>query len=74
MDFMNILEKPLDDLVKELPPFMRNEVYDFVESLISKHKCASGKKLKQKWAGGLRDYKEQYSSVELQHKAMEWRK
>lgn len=71
---METLEKPLEELVRELPPFIRNEVRDFVEFLISKHSRASGKKLKQTWAGSLSAYKHQYSSVDLQHKAMEWRK
>ena len=31
------------------------------------------KKLRQTWAGALRDYREQYTSLELQKKALEWR-
>jgi hypothetical protein len=30
-------------------------------------------KLTFDWEGGLSDLKEKYTSVELQHKAMEWR-
>lgn len=71
---MDDMEKPLEQLVKELPPFMRTEVRDFVEFLISKHTRSPGKKLKQNWAGALSEYKHTYSSVELQQKAMEWRK
>lgn len=43
------------------------------------HKVASGssaksaRKLKQNWAGGLSKYREQYTSLELQKKALEWR-
>lgn len=74
MDIMETLEKPLEELVKELPPHMRDEVRDFVEFLISKHFRVPGKKLSQTWAGSLEAYKRQYSSVDLQHKAMEWRK
>ncbi|HWN09559.1 MAG TPA: hypothetical protein VNO50_09885 [Pyrinomonadaceae bacterium] len=33
----------------------------------------SGRKLKQTWAGALSDFREQYSSIELQKKALEWR-
>jgi hypothetical protein len=32
-----------------------------------------GRRLRQSWAGGLADLAAQYSSVELQHKAREWR-
>jgi hypothetical protein len=38
----------------------------------SKRKKKKGK-LSQNWAGALRDYKEQYNSLELQKKALEWR-
>ncbi|HEY6231115.1 MAG TPA: hypothetical protein VIW64_07620 [Pyrinomonadaceae bacterium] len=31
------------------------------------------RKLKQNWAGGLSDYRGQYTSLELQKKALEWR-
>jgi RNA polymerase sigma factor (sigma-70 family) len=33
----------------------------------------SARKLKQNWAGGLSDYREQYTSLQLQKKALEWR-
>lgn len=38
----------------------------------SKRKKEKGKLL-QDWAGAIRDYKEQYTSLELQKKALEWR-
>ena len=34
---------------------------------------ASGAKLKQDWAGGLSDLAGEFTSVQLQHKASEWR-
>lgn len=34
---------------------------------------SSGRRLQQGWAGGLADLAAEYSSVELQHKAREWR-
>ena len=70
---MNNLEKPLEELVKELPPSMQSEVRDFVEFLISKNPSSAGKRLKQNWAGALSSQKKNYTSVELQHKAKEWR-
>ena len=65
--------RPLSELVEELPPDVQQEVRDFVEFLISKHGRASGKKLRQDWAGALRDYSDQYTALELQKKALEWR-
>ncbi|CAN5682189.1 hypothetical protein BH24ACT22_BH24ACT22_01970 [soil metagenome] len=65
--------KPLSELVEELPPDVQQEVRDFVEFLISKHSHTPGKELRQDWAGALQDYREQYSALELQKKALEWR-
>ena len=61
--------------LEELPEDLRNEVYDFMEFLLQKHGSAKAKKGKFKfdWEGGLSDLKEKYTSVELQHKSLEWR-
>jgi hypothetical protein len=65
--------KPLAELVQELPPEVQAEVRDFVEFLLAKHGRKPGRKLRQGWAGILRDYRQQYTSLELQQKALEWR-
>jgi hypothetical protein len=61
--------------LEELPEDLRNEVYDFMEFLLQKHVSSKQKKGKFKfdWEGGLSDLKEKYTSVELQHKSLEWR-
>jgi len=66
-------DRPLSELVEELPPAAQQEVRDFVEFLISKHGHEPGKKLRQDWAGDLREYRGEYSALELQKKALEWR-
>jgi hypothetical protein len=65
--------KPLEDLVRDLPPDLRSEVCDFVEFLLAKHSCPKGRMLHQDWAGALRDYREKYTSLDLQDKASDWR-
>jgi len=70
---MNVSTKPLPELIEELPLSAQAEVRDFVEFLLTKKRRKRGKTLRQDWAGGLSDYREQYTSVELQHKALEWR-
>ncbi len=65
--------KSLIELVQELPPDMQAEVRDFVEFLLLKRGRKSATKLRQDWAGALRDVCEQYTSLELQHKALDWR-
>ncbi len=70
---MQAQTKPLEELVKELPPDCKEEVRDFVEFLLERRGRKRGGKLRQDWAGALKDYRDQYTSLELQKKALEWR-
>lgn len=65
--------KDLAEQIKALPPMLQREVADFVEFLLEKRAPKPGQKLRQDWAGALRDYRGQYTSLELQKKALEWR-
>ncbi len=65
--------KTLEELIKELPPELQREVKDFVQFLLERRAQKHGRKLRQDWAGALRDYRDQYTSLELQKKALEWR-
>jgi hypothetical protein len=66
--------KPLEELVQDLSPDLQAEVRDFVEFLLARRKERADKKLAQDWAGALRDCREQYTSLELQQKALDWRR
>lgn len=70
---MNMAIKPLEELIRELPPALRAEVRDFVEFLLTKRARPNGRKLRQDWAGALQVYRQQYTSLELQHLAPKWR-
>jgi len=70
---MSIRTKPLQELVQELPPDMHAEVRDFVEFLLVKRGRRARRRLRQEWAGVLRDYRQQYTSLELQRQALTWR-
>ena len=70
---MDTTAKSLEELVQELPPDMVAEVRDFVEFLLSKHGRRTGVRLRQDWAGALCEYRQQYTSLELQKRASEWR-
>ncbi len=63
----------LEDMIKELPPDLKDEVRDFVQFLVEKRTKKHGRKLRQDWAGGLKDYRNQYTSLELQKKSLDWR-
>lgn len=70
---MDAMTKPLETLVRELPPAMRAEVRGFVEFLLTKRRRTARRRLRQDWAGALQAYRQQYTSVALQHLALEWR-
>jgi hypothetical protein len=73
--------RSLEEVVQTLPVEAQREVWDFVEFLVRKwtHReqgertADSSGPLRQDWAGALRDYRAQYTSLELEQKALEWR-
>ncbi|MCZ8227119.1 MAG: hypothetical protein RLZZ143_1897 [Cyanobacteriota bacterium] len=67
---MSTSAKSLEELVRQLSPQLKVEVQTFVESLLSKSNQPIRPKLRQDWAGML---KTDYTSIELQHLAVEWR-
>lgn len=62
----------LDKVIKALPPDLKQEVYDFADFLLKTKVQRKSKKLRMTWAGGLREFRDQYTSLELQKKALEW--
>jgi len=67
------LEQDIIEKLRELPVERQREVLDFVEFLAEKRSKGKGVKLSQNWAGALREFSSQYTSLELQKKATEWR-
>jgi hypothetical protein len=63
----------MEELIKQLPPDLQKEVEDFARFLLERHVQKRGGKLRQDWAGALREYRGQFTSLELQKKALEWR-
>jgi hypothetical protein len=64
--------KSIEERIKELPPELRKQVDDFVESLCRKQRRAVSKPTFG-WAGALKDLRGSFTSVELQHKVAGWR-
>jgi len=72
--FMN--ENNIEERIRELPNDLKKEVLDYVEFLLNKYKSKDIKKtdsFKFDWEGGLSDANIKVSSVDLQHKALDWR-
>ena len=63
---------------QSLPVAAQKEIADFIDFLLAKY-SKPAKKIKQQsgfsfnWEGSLSEYKKKYTSVELQHKASQWR-
>lgn len=68
---MNIATKSLEEVIRELSPDLRNEVQIFIGTLLKQANQTVKPKLRQDWAGMLKA--NSYTSVELQHLAVEWR-
>lgn len=62
----------LEQIVRRLPPDKRKEVENFAEYLSAQCASPERRKLSQRWAGGLREWRDKYTALELQHKSLEW--
>jgi hypothetical protein len=61
----------LKELLPQLPPDIEQEVRDFAEFLIEKRQAQTTGGLTLQWRGTLRRLRDQYSSVELQHRILQ---
>ena len=70
----------LERVIAELPPDLQDEVIDFARFLLqTKAKQVNTQqhrkqqhKLRLGWAGGLSEFRDQFTALELQKKALEW--
>ena len=60
-------------MIDDLPADLREEAIHYIEELARRKKKPAAKKFSLAWAGGLSSLKSSTTSVELQHKAREWR-
>lgn len=67
------MESIIVEKLKQLPPEYHKEVIDFIDSLLTKKVVPKKKKPKLDWIGGLEEYRDQYTALELQKKTLEWR-
>ncbi len=69
---MKRAEERIGEMVKVLPLELQYEVEDFIQFLLEKQTRKPKGKFKFDWEGALEDLRDQYTSVELQHKALDW--
>lgn len=63
--------KNIETKISQLSPGLMVELDHYLDYLINKMVTHRPKKLRQDWAGALKDMK--MSSIELQKKALDWR-
>jgi hypothetical protein len=68
---MSTLEEVIE-LTRELPQELQEEVRDLAKSLAERQAPAHAARMRLTWRGALRELRDQYTSVELQHKSLEW--
>lgn len=72
-----MITKDIEEKIKSLPENLLKEIDDYIDFLLLKHFNEQGKSRNKnfdfKWEGALSNLKEDYSSVELQHKSLDWR-
>jgi len=62
----------LIELMAKLSPQHQQAVLDFALYLAEKECRPKRKKLRLDWAGGLAEFKERYTSLQLQKESLDW--
>jgi hypothetical protein len=62
----------LEEIMAKLLPEHQQEVRDFALFLAEKRARPKKRKLRLDWAGGLKEFRDQYTSLELQKKSLDW--
>jgi len=69
---MTTLDKVVE-YTRDLPEDLQERVRDYARSLRENRAKRPAGKMRLDWRGLLRDMRDEYTSVELQHKISEWR-
>jgi hypothetical protein len=69
----NPLSKQIVQQIHEFPPYLLEELSVYIEFLASKRKVKKERKFRLNWVGALEAENKNYTSLELQKKALDWR-
>jgi hypothetical protein len=70
---MSEATKSLEEMVREVPSEYRAQLRSYVQSLLARRSIEQPGKPQFTWAGALEGLRDQYTSVELQHRITRWR-
>jgi hypothetical protein len=65
--------KTLEELVRAVPLEYRSQLRGYVESLLAQASTEQPGEPQFAWAGALKDLRDRYTSVDLQHQIVRWR-
>ena len=68
------MESTIIEKIRELPPELQEEVINFIDFLRAKKSSKRKKKPNLEWIGGLKAYRDQFTALELEKKASDWRR
>ncbi len=74
MRIMSSSSSSVEEKIQTLPPDLRADTIHYIDELVKRSKKKSSKKFRCVAEGTLADLGNRYSSVDLQHKALEWRR
>ncbi len=63
---------PLEELIRRLPAELQREIESYARQLEAKYRLRSNGKPELTWRGALRDMREEFTSVDLQHEISRW--
>jgi len=72
MSSMSSVSESVEEKIRRLPPDLQRNLLDYIDSLTRQSERAVSGKFRFEWEGCLSHLKEKYSSVDLQHKALDW--
>jgi hypothetical protein len=64
--------RDLSAVLKQLPPELQREVYDFAAFLLEARTKRKKSHLNLDWAGELKEFRNRHTSLELQKKVLDW--
>jgi hypothetical protein len=65
--------KQIGEIIGQLPPESQTEVINFAKSLLEEKGSKPERKPRLKWVGALKHLRDEYTSLELEKKALELR-
>jgi hypothetical protein len=68
----NILMESIEEIMASLPPEHQQEVRDFAMFLAEKRAKPKRRRLRLDWAEGLKEFRDQYTSLNLQKDSLNW--